>query len=107
MAESLRGEGRRGAAYGSPAAETESYVPEGAEHGEGHHAQGVSGTRHLARHGGLPDAQGAGDSGASIVEYGGLLVIVALIVVAVRGLGLQGIISSAISNAVASITGGK
>ncbi|WP_406153840.1 hypothetical protein OG217_13355 [Streptomyces sp. NBC_01023] len=49
----------------------------------------------------------AGDSGASIVEYGGLLVIVALIVVAVRGLGLQGIISGAISNAVASITGGK
>ncbi|MEV6792379.1 hypothetical protein AB0M87_10340 [Streptomyces sp. NPDC051320] len=46
------------------------------------------------------------DSGASIVEYGGLLVIVALIVVAVRGLGLQGIISGAISNAVTSITGG-
>ncbi|WP_328536981.1 hypothetical protein [Streptomyces sp. NBC_00344] len=48
----------------------------------------------------------AGDSGASIVEYGGLLVIIALIVVAVRGLGLQGIISSAIGGAVKSITGG-
>jgi Flp pilus assembly pilin Flp len=48
----------------------------------------------------------AGDSGASVVEYGGLLVIVALIVVAVRGLGLQGIISGAISTAVNNITGG-
>ncbi|MCX4548566.1 hypothetical protein OG709_23250 [Streptomyces sp. NBC_01267] len=48
----------------------------------------------------------AGDRGASIVEYGGLLVIVALIVVAVRGLGLQGIISTAIGSAVKSITGG-
>ncbi|MFJ5290015.1 MULTISPECIES: hypothetical protein [unclassified Streptomyces] len=48
----------------------------------------------------------AGDSGASIVEYGGLLVIVALIVVAVRGLGLQNIISKAIGTAVNSITGG-
>ncbi|GAA3374921.1 hypothetical protein GCM10020367_40670 [Streptomyces sannanensis] len=46
------------------------------------------------------------DRGASIVEYAGLLVIIALIVVAVRGLGLQGIISNAISTAVNQITGG-
>ncbi|MEV0095996.1 hypothetical protein [Streptomyces sp. NPDC050738] len=48
----------------------------------------------------------AGDRGASVVEYGGLLVIVALIVVAVRGLGLQGTISNAISTAVTNITSG-
>ncbi|WP_329122090.1 hypothetical protein [Streptomyces sp. NBC_01465] len=48
----------------------------------------------------------AADGGASVVEYGGLLVIVALIVVAVRGLGLQDTISSAISTAVGNITGG-
>ncbi|MFJ2745079.1 hypothetical protein ACIO3O_36095 [Streptomyces sp. NPDC087440] len=46
------------------------------------------------------------DRGASVVEYAGLVVIIALIVVAVNGLGLQDTISAAIGNAVAQITGG-
>lgn len=48
-----------------------------------------------------PDA----DRGASIVEYAGLLVIVALIVVAVRGLGLDALIAGAVTDAVNSVLG--
>ncbi|CAM5265466.1 hypothetical protein GCM10010329_03140 [Streptomyces spiroverticillatus] len=46
------------------------------------------------------------DRGASVVEYAGLVVIIALIVVAVNGLGLDNTISQAIQQAVADITGG-
>ncbi|RFU86248.1 hypothetical protein DY218_13210 [Streptomyces triticagri] len=46
------------------------------------------------------------DEGAGFVEYAGLLVLIAAIVTAVVGLGLDGIISGAIGDAVATITGG-
>jgi Flp pilus assembly pilin Flp len=46
------------------------------------------------------------DRGASVVEYAGLVVIIALIVVAVKGLNLDTTISTAIGNAVTKITGG-
>ncbi|GAA2954429.1 hypothetical protein [Streptomyces enissocaesilis] len=46
------------------------------------------------------------DEGASVVEYAGLVVVIALIVVAVRGLGLDDTISTAIGDAVEDITGG-
>ncbi len=46
------------------------------------------------------------DDGASVVEYAGLVVVIALIVVAVRGLNLDDTISEAISTAVDDITGG-
>ncbi|NGO81266.1 hypothetical protein G6045_37225 [Streptomyces sp. YC504] len=46
------------------------------------------------------------DEGAGFVEYAGLLVLIASIVTLVMGLGLDGIISGAISEAVATITGG-
>ncbi|MFC7305207.1 hypothetical protein ACFQVC_13365 [Streptomyces monticola] len=46
------------------------------------------------------------DAGAGFVEYAGLLVLIAAIVTAVMGLGLDDTISSAIDEAVASITGG-
>jgi Flp pilus assembly pilin Flp len=46
------------------------------------------------------------DEGAGFVEYAGLLVLIAAIVTAVVGLGLDGIISGAISDAVTAITGG-
>ncbi|MFD3514168.1 hypothetical protein [Streptomyces sp. NPDC058657] len=47
-----------------------------------------------------------GDQGASVVEYAGLVVIIALIVVAVKGLNLDTTISTAIQTAVTQITGG-
>lgn len=46
------------------------------------------------------------DRGASVVEYAGLVVIIALIVVAVKGLNLDQTISTAIGAAVTKITGG-
>jgi Flp pilus assembly pilin Flp len=46
------------------------------------------------------------DEGASVVEYAGLVVVIALIVVAVRELDLDDTISEAISDAVEDITGG-
>ncbi|GHH40529.1 hypothetical protein [Streptomyces candidus] len=46
------------------------------------------------------------DEGASVVEYAGLVVIIALIVVAVNALNLDTTISTAIGEAVADITGG-
>ncbi|MFF0741293.1 hypothetical protein ACFYVL_12930 [Streptomyces sp. NPDC004111] len=46
------------------------------------------------------------DRGASVVEYAGLVVIIALIVVAVKGLNLDTAISTAINGAVQRITGG-
>lgn len=46
------------------------------------------------------------DEGAGFVEYAGLLVLIAAIVAAVMGLGLDETIASAIDDAVADITGG-
>ncbi|MFJ6695817.1 hypothetical protein ACIQM4_07065 [Streptomyces sp. NPDC091272] len=46
------------------------------------------------------------DRGASIVEYAGLVVIIALIVVAVRGTNLGATISAALTAAVGRITAG-
>jgi Flp pilus assembly pilin Flp len=46
------------------------------------------------------------DQGASVVEYAGLVVIIALIVVAVNALNLDETISTAIQGAVDDITGG-
>jgi Flp pilus assembly pilin Flp len=46
------------------------------------------------------------DQGASVVEYAGLVVIIALIVVAVNALNLDTTISGAIGDAVTTITGG-
>jgi Flp pilus assembly pilin Flp len=48
---------------------------------------------------------GSADEGAGFVEYAGLLVIIALIVTAVVGLGLDTIISGAIGDAVNTIVG--
>lgn len=46
------------------------------------------------------------DQGASVVEYAGLVVIIALIIVAVTKLKLDETISQAIGDAVDTITGG-
>ncbi|SDK39142.1 hypothetical protein [Streptomyces indicus] len=46
------------------------------------------------------------DEGAGFVEYAGLLVLIAAIVAAVMGLGLDETISTAIDEAVTAITGG-
>ncbi|MFM9372094.1 hypothetical protein [Streptomyces sp. Da 82-17] len=46
------------------------------------------------------------DAGAGFVEYAGLLILIAAIVTAVMGLGLDETISSAIGDAVNEITGG-
>ncbi|WP_199545612.1 hypothetical protein [Streptomyces sp. N35] len=46
------------------------------------------------------------DEGAGFVEYAGLLVLIAAIVAAVMGLGLEDTISGAIGDAVEAITGG-
>ncbi|MBC9717638.1 hypothetical protein H9Y04_34415 [Streptomyces sp. TRM66268-LWL] len=46
------------------------------------------------------------DEGAGFVEYAGLLVLIAAIVAAVMGLGLDDTISNAIDEAVNEITGG-
>ncbi|RII20709.1 hypothetical protein DSC45_02595 [Streptomyces sp. YIM 130001] len=47
------------------------------------------------------------DEGAGFVEYAGLLVLIAAIVVAVNALGLDDTISDAIETAVEDITGGE
>ncbi|MDG4858500.1 hypothetical protein P8605_10105 [Streptomyces sp. T-3] len=46
------------------------------------------------------------DEGAGFVEYAGLLILIAAIVTAVMGLGLDETISTAIGDAVEEITGG-
>ena len=45
------------------------------------------------------------DSGAGFVEYAGIMIIVAGIFVMIDGLGLDGLISQAILNAVKSVIG--
>ncbi|MET8578676.1 hypothetical protein [Streptomyces sp. NPDC005012] len=47
-----------------------------------------------------------GDRGASFIEYAGLLIIVAGIFVLIDGLGLDGMISNAIGDAVQRVVGG-
>lgn len=47
-----------------------------------------------------------GDRGANSIEYAGIVILVAGIILAIRGLGLDQAISAAISNAVNSILGG-
>lgn len=46
------------------------------------------------------------DRGASATEYAGIVILVAGIIIAVRALGLDGIISDAILNAVTQVVGG-
>ncbi|NJP72462.1 hypothetical protein [Streptomyces sp. C1-2] len=46
------------------------------------------------------------DSGAGFVEYAGLMIIIAGIFVMIDQLGLDGLISGAIRNAVTQVTGG-
>ena len=46
------------------------------------------------------------ESGAGAIEYAGIVIIVAGIILAIRGLGLDTAISSAIATAVNSILGG-
>jgi len=51
--------------------------------------------------------RGAGrDAGAGFVEYAGLMIIIAGIFVMIDQLGLDGLISGAIRNAVTQVTGG-
>lgn len=51
--------------------------------------------------------RGAGrDAGAGFVEYAGLMIIIAGIFVMIDQLGLDGMISGAIRNAVTQVTGG-
>lgn len=58
--------------------------------------------RRVARH-----SQGrARDGGAGAIEYAGVVIIVAGIILAIRGLGLDSAISGAIANAVNSVLGG-
>ncbi|MGW7052545.1 hypothetical protein [Streptomyces sp. NPDC054887] len=57
------------------------------------------------RHTVVTRMQKRADEGASVVEYAGLVVVIALIVVAVRELNLDDTISGAIDDAVADITG--
>ncbi|MDG5803442.1 hypothetical protein P9869_12350 [Streptomyces ossamyceticus] len=46
------------------------------------------------------------DAGAGFVEYAGIMIIVAGIFVMIDGLGLDGLISGAIMDAVESVVGG-
>ena len=46
-----------------------------------------------------------GDEGQTAAEYMGIIVIIVAIIVAIKGLGLDSTISSAISNAISQITG--
>lgn len=46
------------------------------------------------------------DRGASAIEYAGIVIIVAAIILAIRGLGLNTAISGAIAKAVNSVLGG-
>ena len=47
------------------------------------------------------------EDGQAAVEYGGILAVIALIFIAVFGLGLDGIISDAVDKAVGEILTGK
>ncbi|MFF1453231.1 hypothetical protein ACFVYF_34630 [Streptomyces sp. NPDC058274] len=47
-----------------------------------------------------------GDAGAGFVEYAGLMIIIAGIFTLIDGLGLDGLISGAILDAVTSVIGG-
>ncbi|MFJ3822573.1 hypothetical protein [Streptomyces nodosus] len=47
-----------------------------------------------------------GDAGAGFVEYAGLMIIIAGIFTLIDGLGLDGMISRAIYNAVNNVVGG-
>ncbi|MCT2592007.1 hypothetical protein LHJ74_19225 [Streptomyces sp. N2-109] len=46
------------------------------------------------------------DRGASSIEYAGIVILVAGIIIAIRGLGLDGRISGAISGWVSAVIGG-
>lgn len=46
------------------------------------------------------------DAGAGAIEYAGIVIIVAGIILAIRGLGLDNAISAGIANAVNSVLGG-
>ncbi|MGW2344965.1 hypothetical protein [Streptomyces sp. NPDC001661] len=46
------------------------------------------------------------DSGAGFVEYAGLMILIAGIFVAIDSLGLDGMISGAIMDAISNVTGG-
>ncbi|MER5441752.1 hypothetical protein [Streptomyces sp. NPDC002790] len=46
------------------------------------------------------------DSGAGFVEYAGLMILIAGIFVAIDSLGLDGLISGAIMDAISNVTGG-
>ncbi|WP_019545365.1 hypothetical protein [Streptomyces sulphureus] len=47
-----------------------------------------------------------GERGASAIEYVGIVIIVGAIILGIRALGLDAVISTAIGNAVAKIVGG-
>ncbi|WP_326688272.1 MULTISPECIES: hypothetical protein [unclassified Streptomyces] len=48
----------------------------------------------------------AADRGANSIEYAGIVILVAGIILAIRALGLDAIISGAIANAVSAVLGG-
>ncbi|MGI5349126.1 hypothetical protein ACQEU8_13155 [Streptomyces sp. CA-250714] len=47
-----------------------------------------------------------GDRGANSIEYAGIVILVAGIILAIRALGLDAMISGAIANAVSAVLGG-
>ncbi|MET9862413.1 hypothetical protein ABZY93_24500 [Streptomyces smyrnaeus] len=47
-----------------------------------------------------------GDRGANSIEYAGIVILVAGIILAIRALGLDSMISGAIANAVSAVLGG-
>ncbi|WP_016907727.1 hypothetical protein [Streptomyces xiaopingdaonensis] len=47
-----------------------------------------------------------GERGASAIEYVGIVIIVGAIILGIRALGLDAVISTAIGNAVAKVVGG-
>lgn len=47
-----------------------------------------------------------GDRGANSIEYAGIVILVAGIILAIRGLGLDAMIADAIGNAVSQVLGG-
>ncbi|MGY1437705.1 hypothetical protein [Streptomyces reniochalinae] len=48
----------------------------------------------------------AADRGANSIEYAGIVILVAGIILAIRALGLDSMISGAIANAVSAVLGG-
>ncbi|CAM3532610.1 hypothetical protein HMPREF1486_02606 [Streptomyces sp. HPH0547] len=48
----------------------------------------------------------AADRGASSIEYAGIVILVAGIILAIRALGLDAMISGAVANAVSAVLGG-